>query len=95
MGLQAMANRLADSSSWVALQVDFSNAFNTLDRSTLLLAAASRTPSAFNYLRFAPLYVGDSVLASSTGTPVLPCARRPAGGKVVDRDLLLRTRENG
>ena len=56
------------------MQIDFSNAFNLLDRSHLLREAASRCPSAFNYLRYAyataaPLFLGDgSTIQSTRGT---------------------------
>ena len=71
--MQALSSILDEGSNWVALQVDFRNAFNTLDRTTLLLSAAKRVPSAYNYLRFAygtaaPLYVGGTSLLSQTGT---------------------------
>ena len=73
MGMQALANTLADGSDWVCLQVDFRNAFNLASRDALLREAAARTPSVYNYLRFAygapaPLFVGDSQLLSTGGT---------------------------
>ena len=73
MGVQAVAAALGTGESWVCLQVDFENAFNSLDRSALLSSAAVRAPTAFNYLRFAyggdvPLFVGETRILSRTGT---------------------------
>jgi hypothetical protein len=73
IGVQSVANTLADSTDWVCLQVDWSNAFNSLDRTTLLRAAASRAPAVYNYLHYAyagpaPLLLGDAVLQSTCGT---------------------------
>ena len=73
MGTQALANCLATGQEWACLQVDWSNAFNTIDRTVLLSAAASRVPAVYNYLRYAyaapaPLFVGDVVLQSQRGT---------------------------
>ena len=73
MGMQALASALDAGSQWVVLQVDFKNAFNTVDRTTLLRAAAQRAPSSFNYLCYAygspaPLFVGDTIILSQAGT---------------------------
>lgn len=73
LSMQAISRRLGDHSQWVALQIDFRNAFNCLDRTTVLHNAANRAPSTFNYLRFAytdgaPLYVGGTTLWSTRGT---------------------------
>ena len=73
MGLQSVSKALGDTARWVCLQVDFANAFNSMDRSAILREAAARTPAAFNYLRFAygavaPLYVGGTMMLSRTGT---------------------------
>ena len=35
MGVQALANTLASGAEWVCLQVDWSNAFNSLGQTTL------------------------------------------------------------
>ena len=73
MGVQATATALSGGTQWACLQVDWSNAFNTIDRTALLNASLRRMPSAYNYLRFAyagdvPLYLGDRLLPSRRGT---------------------------
>ena len=73
MGTQSMVDGLAHTPDWVLLKVDLSNAFNCVDRGALLRGALHDAPATFNYLRYAysgpaPLYVGDSVLSSQTGT---------------------------
>ena len=73
MGVQATATALSGGTQWACLQVDWSNAFNTIDRTALLNACIRRMPSAYNYLRFAyagqvPLYLGDRMLPSRRGT---------------------------
>ena len=72
IGMQALANKLGSATPWAALQADLSNAFNSLDRSALRQAAATRAPSAYNYLRLAygasaPLYVGGTTIPSLKG----------------------------
>ena len=53
--------------------MDFSNAFNKVDRSALLSQALQRTPAAYNYLRYAygraaPLFCGSELILSRCGT---------------------------
>ena len=73
MGVQAVVRRLVQNGSWACLQLDFSNAFNCLDRTAMLRAAAHTAPSVLNYLRFAyrtpaPLFTSGGVIMSSRGT---------------------------
>ena len=71
--MQALANTLRETSNWVSLQVDWRNAFNCMDRTTFLLAAATRSTTLYNYLHYAyatpaPLFVGGTRLVSQCGT---------------------------
>ena len=92
MSVQSLANTLGNGSNWACLQVDFTNAFNCLDRSAILSAAALRTPTCFNYLRFAygtpaPLYIGGQTLFSLTGTHQ-GCPLGPLGFALGLQDVL-------
>lgn len=53
MGAQSLVDNLGTTSSWCALKIDLSNAFNTVDRLALLKSCLHYTPSLFNYLSFA------------------------------------------
>ena len=73
MTMQALASKLRSASPWVALQVDFSNAFNCVHRPHLLHQGMVRVPAAYNYLRFAygrttRLFCGQEVILSRCGT---------------------------
>ena len=73
MGLQATVDSLAHTTDWAVIKVDLRNAFNTVDRLAVLKGALQFAPAAYNYLRYAysaeaPLYVGDCVIPSQTGT---------------------------
>jgi len=99
MGMQSLASTLAGATPWAALQVDFSNAFNSLDRSALLRAAASRAPSSYNYLRFAygaaaPLYVGGTTIPSLTGTHQ-GCPLGPLGFALGIQSLVEQIQQHG
>ena len=53
--------------------MDFSNALNTVDRTSIPHSASRRVPCAYNFLRFAygspaPLFTGGHTLQSRTGT---------------------------
>jgi hypothetical protein len=70
MGMQ----RIADADigvPWVALQVDVRNAFNSVDRSAMLVTASRKPPSSYNWLAWCygqptPLYCQGRELARST-----------------------------
>src|SRR5512133_787212 len=69
MGAQAMVNRLGSGPTWALLKVDLKNAFNCVDRFTVLSSAAARCPTAYNFLHFAyaataPLFCAGRELAS-------------------------------
>ena len=73
MGLQGIIEDYAGKRDWVVVQLDLSNAFNTLHRQAFLKEAAARAPAVYPFLAFAysgavPLYSGDSPLHSRTGT---------------------------
>ncbi len=52
MGLQGLVRTLPPDGDWVVLQVDMTNAFNTIDRLAMLRGAMKVAPGAFNWLRF-------------------------------------------
>ena len=59
-------------SDWGVLQIDFSNAFNSVTRSSLLKEVALRCPKAWPWLAstysyHSPLYVGDTTILSQRG----------------------------
>jgi hypothetical protein len=73
IGLQAIVDQMGGTNVWMALKVDLSNAFNTVDRGQVLQAAARLAPAAYNFLAFAysrtaPLFTGGQMLTSETGT---------------------------
>ncbi len=69
MGLQRYAEAGRDS-PWVALQVDVSNAFNTISRPAMLWECKAKVPAAYNWLAWSyqspvPLFCQGAVVASS------------------------------
>ena len=72
MGVQRLADTV-EQSNWAVLQVDVSNAFNSVDRSAILLSAQVKAPSTYNWLTWCyrentQLFCqGKSVAVSSTG----------------------------
>ena len=83
MGLQQQVAHLhgRQRTDWAVLQLDFCNAFNTLQRSHMLSAIARRCPAALPWARtcyasHTPLYYGDAVVVSASrvqqGDPVGP-----------------------
>lgn len=92
IGTQALVDNLGNSGKWVMLQVDVSNAFNSIAREPILLEAQSRCPSLFNYLRFAysqevPLFCGHKRIMSTTGTHQ-GCPLAPVGFAVGIQPIL-------
>ena len=72
MGVQNMIQLLPTEGDWAVLQLDLSNAFNSVSRTAVLEGAKALAPNTYNWLRFCyarpvPLYCGDKVLASETG----------------------------
>ena len=72
MGLWSLIHTLGTTGSWVALQVDLRNAFNSIDREAVLRGARDDCPSLYNFLAFAygrpaPLLCGDAVIESQVG----------------------------
>ena len=72
MGVQNVVESLPRVADWCVLQVDVTNAFNTLSRDAILSGAAMGCPSAFNYLRFAygmdtPLYHNPPLIVTPQG----------------------------
>ena len=72
MGIQSLVDSRQSTGQWVLLKMDLSNAFNCIDRETVLHETQSRCPALFNYVRYcyhlnAPLFCGGNVLASRTG----------------------------
>ena len=53
MGFTNLVETLGVHTQWVALQVDLSNAFNSISRKAILTQAQRLTPALYNYLRFA------------------------------------------
>ena len=72
-GLRRAVNDLPVNGDWAILQVDVSNAFNTVARSAIMAGARDFAPAVipwmqFCYSRTVPLFSGDQVIHSSTGT---------------------------
>jgi len=53
IGLQTLVDHLGPQANWAVLQVDVSNAFNTVRRTSIMKGALARTPSLYNFLRYA------------------------------------------
>ena len=73
MGFNNLIRQQGPSGQWVALKVDMTNAFNCVDRATMLRNAMALCPSVYNYLRFAyaspaPLFCQGRHLESRAGT---------------------------
>ena len=73
MGFNNLIRQQGPSGQWVALKVDMTNAFNCVDRATVLRNALTLCPTVYNYLRFAyalpaPLFCQGKQLESRTGT---------------------------
>ena len=73
MSLQRMVDQCdaQDDIDWVVMQVDIKNAFNTVDRTSLLKAAMAKVPSSFSWLRWCysnecPLYCQGKLVATSS-----------------------------
>ena len=99
IGLQALVNTLGPQSSWVVLQVDISNAFNTQHRTAILQGSLLRAPALYGFLRFAylqslPLFLGGQVIDSCMGTQQ-GCPLGPVGFAVGIQDILLRLQTSG
>ena len=60
-GLQDVISSMPENGDWV-VQVDVTNAFNTIDRTPMLKGSAEHAPSMFAWLRF--LYVQPTTLYS-------------------------------
>jgi hypothetical protein len=70
MGVQRIADN-AEANDWAVLQVDIKNAFNSLDRTTMLQGAKEKVPAVYNWLAWcygqpSPLYCQGKALAAST-----------------------------
>jgi hypothetical protein len=57
---------------WVLMKVDLSNAFNCIDRQTVLHETQTCCPALYTFIRYcyqlnAPLFCGGQVLSSQTG----------------------------
>ena len=59
-GLQGLVDSLPREGDWVVLQVDVSNAFNTIDRTAVLHGAAKHAPAMLAWLKF--LYATPATL---------------------------------
>jgi hypothetical protein len=86
IGFQHLVQKLDPQGNWAALQLDFRNAFNSLDRTVLLTEAQTRTPTLFNYLRYAygrpaPMFSEGRILWSTRGTQQ-GCPLGPVGFSV-------------
>ena len=71
-GLQALIPSLPEDGDWVVLQVDISNAFNSIDRTEVLKGTATRAPTMYPWLRTlygqpAFLFCQGRVILSKTG----------------------------
>ena len=69
MGVQSVAQ--STSKEWVVLQVDLRNAFNSVDRHTMLEVARTKVPSTYNWLAWCyshpcPLYCQGKLIAHSS-----------------------------
>jgi hypothetical protein len=53
MGLQGVVDGLANTTEWLILKVDISNAFNCVDRKAMLQSSLQHAPGTFNYLKYA------------------------------------------
>ena len=72
-GLRRAVNELPVTGDWAILQVDVSNAFNTVARSAIMAGARDFVPAVIPWMQFCysktvPLFTGDQVIHSSTGT---------------------------
>ena len=52
MGVQRLVDALDPHEDWVVLQIDVSNAFNSLSREALLMGCRKKSPGLFNWLSF-------------------------------------------
>ena len=99
MGLQSLVNTLGPQSSWVVLQVDIANAFNTQHRSAILHSSLAHTPALYAFLRFTylqalPLFLGGLIVDSCLGTQQ-GCPLGPVGFAVGIQDILVRLQTHG
>ena len=72
-GLRRAVNALPLTGDWAILQVDVSNAFNTVARSAIMAGARDFAPAVIPWMQFCysktvPLFSGEQVIHSSTGT---------------------------
>ena len=74
MGLQHLVNEAHGQGrqDWAVLQLDFRNAFNSLQRSVMLEAVSRRCPPAYTWIRscyseHTPLYCGSHMIPSCSG----------------------------
>ena len=99
MGHTSTVDSLAHTTDWAVLKVDLRNAFNTVDRLAVLKGALEYAPAAYNYLKYAyqgeaPLYVGESILASQTGTHQ-GCPLGPLGFALAIHPILQAVNQQG
>ena len=71
-GLQALIPSMPEDGDWVVLQIDVSNAFNTIDRTGVLKGTAERAPTMYPFLKSlygqpAFLFCQGRVMLSRTG----------------------------
>jgi hypothetical protein len=73
LGLQQLVAAMDPSGDWIIVQVDMTNAFNSLHRESMLEGARRKVPGAYNWLRYCysghvPLFCqGELLLMSETG----------------------------
>jgi len=92
LALQTLVDHLGPQVNRAVLQIDVSNAFNTVRRTSILEGAMARTPALYNFLRYAygksvPLLLGTSQVSSETGTHQ-GCPLGPVGFALGVQDIL-------